>query len=298
MRVRLAVPEDLDEDTKQAALNAALESVTQANTGLIAARRVPIFERALKERGIKWQPEPPGDEHFDLATTVYRRRHGDCDDLAPYQAASLRVTGRDPEAQAVVYRSGPDRYHAVVLRGDGSVDDPSRRAGMGRVQGDGYAAPIWPAMMGDRLSLAAYPLSQGWAARVDVPSENAPLVYSNLARGAYPAAAVVGALRGSRLVCGHDCSDLDLMRISGLHDLLLGIPEDVVGEALDRAGLVGFLPALAPAALSLAAPMASKALSMFGGGGGKGGGGGGAAPAGPSPGSTLHCPGGPIIVRF
>lgn len=300
MRIRLAVPDDLHEDDKEASINAALESVARGNEGLIASGRVPTFSRALQVRGIKWKPEPPGDEHFDLATTVYRRGHGDCDDLAPYHAASLRVTGRDPLAYPFVYRSGPDRYHAVVRRGDGSIDDPSKAAGMGSVGSDGAAAPLWASMFDDRLALATYPLRGGqWAARVDVPSVTMPMVYSQLAQGGAPSSAVVGALRGARIVCAEDCSEMSAARIAGLHDLLLGVPPDQVEEALEGHGCVGFLPALAPAAMSLAAPLASKALSMFGGGGGGGGAGGGApAPASMGPGTALHCPGGPIIVRF
>ena len=128
MRVNVAIPEA---HVDAPVLNAALESVTRLNEEMLAQGEVPTFTDGLKE-GIKWKPEPPGDEHFDHAATVLRRKWGDCDDLAPWQAASLRHTGEDPEARAIVRRSGPKRWHAIVRRGDGSIDDPSKAAGMGQ----------------------------------------------------------------------------------------------------------------------------------------------------------------------
>lgn len=303
MRIRLAVPGDLNRDEIEASINAALESVTAANEGLLRRGKAPPFAHALRS-GVRWRPEPPGDEHFDLASTVARRRWGDCDDLAPYHAADLRVRGVDPEAFAFVRPSGPGRWHAVVQRSSGKVDDPSKAAGMGGVGGDDYTGPLWPAMFGDRMSLAAYPLSHGpWAGRVDVPHPDIPFSYSTLAVAPRPATAIVGAIRGACRVVGDELDELDALRLGGLHDLLSGCPPQVVGEALEaHTGDVGFLAALAPAAASLAAPVISKILPGMGpkappgGGGGGGGGMPGFSPS--TPGSTVSIPGGPIIVRF
>jgi len=129
MRVQVAIPEA---HVDAPVLDAALESVTRLNESLLKAGAVPTAKTAIKKHGIRWQPEPPGEEHFDHAGTVMERGHGDCDDLAPHHAASLRHTGEDPGAKAVVYKSGPMRWHAVVQRSDGSIDDPSRWAGMGQ----------------------------------------------------------------------------------------------------------------------------------------------------------------------
>ncbi len=304
MRIRLAVPPGLNKDETAAVLDAALEAVTRASAPLIARGRVPTFVSALKRGGIKWKPEPPGDEHFDLPKTVIGRGWGDCDDLAPWHAASLRASGIDPEARAVVRPSGPNRWHAFVVRGNGKPEDPSKAAGMGVVGGDEYSGPFWPAMFGDRLSLAAYPYGSQWAARVDVPSAAMPMVYSAVTGASSPRRAMVRSLEGAMQVSGDDCDDVDLVRLAGLCDLLRGEDPAVVGEVLDHIGAVGFLPALLPAAASIAAPLASKALSAFGMGPkgapappaapSGGGGGGGGIPSG----ATMHCPGGPIIVRF
>lgn len=286
------MPEGLNLDERKAVLDQALETMTQAQVPLIARGVIPTAKEAIRG-GLKWRPEPPGDEHFDLLRTAMGRGWGDCDDLAPAHAASLRATGEDPEARAVVRPSGPGRWHAIVERSNGGIDDPSVWAGMGQVGGDEYRGPFWGPMFADRLSLAAHPLNDGsWAARVDVPSASLPMVYSSLARGPRPRGAVVGACRGAGLLDG-DCYPEDMLRVAGVHDLLLGASPRDVHEALEQVGFLPGLSAVAPAAMSLAAPMLGKLLP------------GGGAPPAAAPGSsmpagtTVHTvPGGPIIVRF
>lgn len=295
MRIRLAVPEDLNEEERKAVLDTALEAVTLAQVPLLERGKIPAAHTAIKQGRVRWRPEPPGDEHFDLAKTVLGRGWGDCDDLAPWTAATLRASGVDPEARAVVRKSGPNRWHAVVERSSGKVDDPSRWAGMGGVGGDEYSGPFWSPMWGDRLSLATLPLQRGWAGRVDVPSTTLPMLYSALSRGSTPARAVLGACSGAVHVAGEDADPVDLVRLAGLADLLRGVPKRDVGAALEQIGFLPGLTSLVPAAASLAAPVLSKLLpgQAAPGAAAPGGGGGGMAP-----GSTLHCPGGPIIVRF
>ena len=127
MRINVAIPEA---HVNAHVLNAALEPVVRLNEAMIRAGEAPSFDRALKNGHVKWKPEPPGQEHFDHALVVLGRRWGDCDDLAPWQAGSLRASGQDPGARAIVRKSGPTTWHAVVLRSDGKIEDPSARAGM------------------------------------------------------------------------------------------------------------------------------------------------------------------------
>lgn len=174
MRINVAIPEA---HVSEGVLNAALESVTRLNESMLQNDSIPTFERALKQ-GVKWQPEPPGDEHFDHGAEVYKRRWGDCDDLAPYHAASLRHSGEDEGATAIVKRTGPKMWHAVVKRSDGTIDDPSKRAGMG--QPHEYAGAFLPkmntvprnAVSGSyivRPQLALRPFRDGYQARTDIP---------------------------------------------------------------------------------------------------------------------------------
>lgn len=129
MRLRIAIPE---EHVTSQVLDAGLETLTRLDERLLKSGHAPPFTDAIKGRnGVRWKPEPPGEEHFDHAAMVHGRKWGDCDDLAPWKAAELRVTGEDPGATAVVKKSGPRRWHAIVKRSDGSFEDPSKDAGMG-----------------------------------------------------------------------------------------------------------------------------------------------------------------------
>lgn len=311
MRIRLGVPGNLDPETMGAAIDAALEATTTAQVPQISNGTVPDIREAIAAGKVKWKPEPPGDEHFDDARTVLVRGWGDCDDLAPWHAAGLRASGEDPEARAFVYRSGPRRWHAVVERSDGTIDDPSLWAGMRRREnaiiggGDGVVGigpAMWPPMWPGALGIAAHPLANGmWAGRVDIPDTSWPVAWTALSAGPTPAHAVTGAIRGCSQVASIAGvpDELDLARLCGLDAALCGFDYDVVGEVMGD--YVGFLPGILPAAGALLGP----AMGMLGLGGkpaaapaaaapAGGGGGGGGLPSG----STMACPGGPIIVRF
>src|SRR5262245_39874367 len=100
MRVNVAIPEA---HVTRPVLDAALEATTRLNEQLLKEGVVPPFRKAVN--AVRWKPEPPGDEHFDHAAVVLGRGWGDCDDLAPWHAASLRATGEDPGAKAFVKKS-------------------------------------------------------------------------------------------------------------------------------------------------------------------------------------------------
>lgn len=176
MRINVAIPEA---NVKKPVLDAALEAVTRLNEELIKSGVSPTFKEQLQGPGVQWKPEPPGAEHFDHAGIVARRGWGDCDDLAPWHAASLRVKGTDPGAKAIVVKSGPQRWHAIVQRSNGKFEDPSEAAGMGSGNGMGISGGIaLPMMQGPneisgayivRPQLALRPVDHGWEARTDIP---------------------------------------------------------------------------------------------------------------------------------
>lgn len=218
MHLNVAIPEA---HVSANVLNAGLEAVTRLNESLLKSNAVPPFETLLK-RGLKWKPEPWGEEHFDHMATLAQRGWGDCDDLAPAHAASLRHSGEDPKARAVVRRTGPKMWHAVTERGDGSIDDPSKRAGMG--QPHEYAGHIGhrgasiprmfaPQAVGGayiiRPQLALRPVwgGEGWEARTDLPwhyrqnpdAKPSPTDYAMASLHAAPVAhtALTGAIEGA-----------------------------------------------------------------------------------------------------
>ncbi len=54
----------------------------------------------------------------------------DCEGLTGWRVAELRVSGADPGAKPFVYKTGKRRWHAVVGRSDGWIEDPSIVCGM------------------------------------------------------------------------------------------------------------------------------------------------------------------------
>lgn len=68
-------------------------------------------------------------EPFKTPLEVLRIRKADCDDLGIYRAAELIKRG-DRKARALAVRSPGVGWHVVVRRGDGTIEDPSKRLGM------------------------------------------------------------------------------------------------------------------------------------------------------------------------
>jgi hypothetical protein len=117
-------------------VRALLELVTQVNEQYLRRNpRLPgCYEAGL--RGVKYAFVPTernGDDPFADLLVVLQLGYGDCDDLAPYRCAELRVRHGMPRAVCdfTVHRiNGADEYHIFVRRPDGMIDDPSRALGM------------------------------------------------------------------------------------------------------------------------------------------------------------------------
>lgn len=105
-------------------LEAFLEGMTALNTALIRAENLPsVYDVARYKR------EPRGREQWFHAAAIAKRGLGDCEDLATYRAAELRVFEGEP-ARVVVVKTGPKTLHAVVERADGTLEDVARALGM------------------------------------------------------------------------------------------------------------------------------------------------------------------------
>jgi hypothetical protein len=214
MRINVAIPEA---HVQAPILDAALEATTRLDESLLKSGELEPFDMA--DPGVRWRPEPPGQEHFDHGLMVQGRGWGDCDDLAPWHAASLRATGRDRGARAVVKKSGPARWHAVVQRSSGRIDDPSRAAGMGG-HPIGVRGAVQPPMFPRRANVGGVyiarphlamrpvvdPVSseiEAWQARTDLPwhmdAGRSPTDVAMVSLHASPISsqALVGALEGA-----------------------------------------------------------------------------------------------------
>lgn len=109
----------------RATLSAALEGLVACNYAILAkSKRCP----GIYSAGVVYKRERKGREQWQTAPEVLRAGFGDCEDLAAWRAAELRVAGIP--ARAVVIRTGPKMFHAVVRYPDGHIEDPSKRLGM------------------------------------------------------------------------------------------------------------------------------------------------------------------------
>jgi hypothetical protein len=207
VELRIAVPDD---KVTPAVVTPALETVTRLNEELIREGTVPTFDEALKKGLVEWRNEDePGKEKFDHAKIVIDRGWGDCDDLAPWAAASDRVTGKDPGARPDMYKSGPNRWHAIMRRSDNSKRDPSAEAGMLSVSGIAPAVVplMWtPPSVSGAESLPTLALARivtpkgnvGYEARCDLPFVlSSDYALSATARRKNAADAMIDAIMGA-----------------------------------------------------------------------------------------------------
>lgn len=87
----------------------------------------------LYDSGVRYEEEPVGQEDWQDAPTTLRMGIGDCEDLACWRAAELRVRfGVDawPQFTYKVRSNGAYLYHITVRLPHGQSEDPSRRLGM------------------------------------------------------------------------------------------------------------------------------------------------------------------------
>lgn len=82
----------------------------------------------LYKSGVIYKAEPRGQEEWVRADKLYVKKYGDCEDLSAVRAAELQNLGE--YATVDILPTGFRRFHAVVERGDGRIEDPSLRLGM------------------------------------------------------------------------------------------------------------------------------------------------------------------------
>jgi hypothetical protein len=108
--------------------------------GVVARNRIAIRRGEvprLYKAGVHYEREPWAGKYEEFADclTVFRRGWGDCDDLVAWRVAELREAGERANVSiSFPYppRKGGVLYHALVRRGDGSLEDPSAKLGMYR----------------------------------------------------------------------------------------------------------------------------------------------------------------------
>lgn len=98
------------------------------NARLLRATRLP----ALYESGVRYRRDPPGEELYSDAWYCLQRGYADCKKLVAWRCAELAIAGElaTPLIQWRVMPDGQRRFHVVVHRASGVLEDPSRLLGM------------------------------------------------------------------------------------------------------------------------------------------------------------------------
>lgn len=84
----------------------------------------------LYKAGVKYVPEALTENWRDIPNII-SRKEGDCEDLAAWRVAELRLLGINARPYIRWRKVGDTmRYHALVLLPDNRVEDPSEALGM------------------------------------------------------------------------------------------------------------------------------------------------------------------------
>lgn len=131
----------------------ALEALAQLNEEQAEdyERETGNVLRPLYAANVRYQAEPPNEENWDTFVQCYPRGWGDCEDLAGIRVGELRRSG-ETSARADTYRSrvrpdGTAVWHAIVVRGDGTLEDPSALLGMPTHRGHAPTGMPWAEVM-------------------------------------------------------------------------------------------------------------------------------------------------------
>lgn len=103
------------------ALGAAVEGLCGINCALLVALRGQVPR--LYESDVVYRA--PGKVKWHTIADLYDLKYGDCKDLVAARVAELRYFDGEL-AQPDVYLTRKDRrFHVVVVREDGEIEDPS-----------------------------------------------------------------------------------------------------------------------------------------------------------------------------
>jgi len=141
------------------------EAVTHNNMREMAAADFPD----LYESGVVYRPEI-GTEYWKTAQELINDGLGDCEDLANYRAAELRLKhGIDAHATAI--KTGPGLYHAVVAGPDGCIlEDPTKLLKIKEATERLTANPKWAIQLRGKMWIAAYGIPAQFKNDLGIPT--------------------------------------------------------------------------------------------------------------------------------
>ncbi len=119
----------LDVASRDAVLHLLIEALAAANAGHL---RLHPETPWLFESGVRYVEDDAGLERWTDVPETIARGAGDCKDLVAWRLAEIRVRERESALPVVRFERVGDRvkFHVVVHRMGGRVEDPSRVLGM------------------------------------------------------------------------------------------------------------------------------------------------------------------------
>lgn len=128
-RFRLRSFDSLDSPTRESVLRVWLEALITANVAYLRANPDTPW---LYESGVTYEEEEDGEDDWTDIPETLRLKVGDCEDLAAWRIAELRVRELEAAIPRVTIHASGSRvlYHVSVRRADGRHEDPSRLLGM------------------------------------------------------------------------------------------------------------------------------------------------------------------------
>jgi len=119
---------EADRKRSECVLRLLLAALVETNIDYL--RRHPGTP-SIYTAGVRYRREE-GTEEWKAIPDVIRDRSGDCEDLASWRVAELRIKGIDARP-FLRYRTagGFSLYHVLLQLPGGKFEDPSRKLGMG-----------------------------------------------------------------------------------------------------------------------------------------------------------------------
>lgn len=119
------MPLPLDMTVPLPALEAAVEGLVLVNLAILAElQSAPVPPPRLYASAVRYRR--PGKRTWHTIADLYDLLEGDCKDLVGARCAELRFYDNEDAVPIVYLTRRAHRYHAVLQRADGSIEDPSR----------------------------------------------------------------------------------------------------------------------------------------------------------------------------
>ena len=119
----------LDLASREVVLRLLVEALAAANAGHL---RLHPEAPWLYESGVSYAEDEEGHEGWTDIPETLARGVGDCKDLVAWRLGELRVRAGETALPLVSFARVGHRvkFHVVVRRSDGRIEDPSRELGM------------------------------------------------------------------------------------------------------------------------------------------------------------------------